>query len=288
MGGRSNDRGGEGKRLVRLLKLLARPGVRLVADGQAAAGYAVCGCDAGLAPAAATIDGGAIEACLRRGLIERHGDGWRLNDAGRLALRRLLAGDDPFQQQHQQRVSEPRRIDGDERPVLVNDGATPLGWLARRKDADGRPLISAAQFAAGERLASDFAFAGLGPRVTTSWAGGGASSGSRQARSMPAELTDGRLAAQQRVRRALDFVGGELADLLLDVCCLQLGLGDLEAERGWPRRSGKLLLQLALDRLAEHYGLSVRAPQRYRTRIAHWGAADYRPSIGGGEGGESA
>lgn len=281
---KGSGRGGEGKRLVRLLKQLARPGARLLAAEDDGGFVVAAEPDTGGSPAAtaAVIDAGLVALCRRRGVIERHDDGFRLNEVGRLALRRLLAGDDPFQQQHQLRACEARRLDGEERQVLINDGATPLGWLARRKDADGAPLISAIQFAAGERLANDFGFAGLSPRITTSWSGGGASGGHRQARAMPAELSDGRLAAQQRVRKALDSVGGELAELLLDVCCLQLGLGDIEAERGWPRRSGKLLLQLALDRLAEHYGMATTAPQRYRSRIGHWGAADYRPIIGRG------
>ena len=39
------------------------------------------------------------------------------------------------------------------RRVTVNHDESPLAWLRRRKDADGRPMIDASEFAAGETAA---------------------------------------------------------------------------------------------------------------------------------------
>lgn len=50
-----------------------------------------------------------------------------------------------------------------------NPAESPLGWLARRRDKDGNALISEAQLHAGERLARDFWFAQMTPRVTADW-----------------------------------------------------------------------------------------------------------------------
>lgn len=278
-GGIAADRG-----LRRLLRALSMDGallVRMPAPGDAG-GYALIDRRAGARAAPVKIGAALAEACLRHDLLAPAGEGWRLSGAGRQALKRLLAGAEPYQEQHQQRVRQSRQIEGDETEVLVNDAATPLGWLHRRKDAQGQPLISAAEYAAGERLARDFAFAGLTPRITSSWSGGSVSSASRQARSMPAEMSDNRLAARQRVHHALDAVGGSLADLLIDVCCLQQGLPDAETAHGWPRRSGRIILRLALERLARHYGLlSEGARQHASGHLQHWGASDYRPRIGG-------
>lgn len=135
--------------------------------------------------------------------------------------------------------------------VVVNDSESPLGWLARRKGRDGRAMIGPDQFIAGERLRADFTRAHLTPRVTSSWTGIGRTRGAGGG----FEMTDLIVASRQRVRLALDACGPEFSGLLLDVCCFLRGLEDIERERGWPSRSAKVVLQLALDRLARHYGL---------------------------------
>ena len=73
----------------------------------------------------------------------------------------------------------------------------------------------------------------------------------------------------------------ELGRMLMDVCCLLKGIEAAEAGQGLPRRSGKVVLQLALTALARHYGLlAPPVPPRDVTHILHWGQADYRPSLG--------
>ncbi|WP_022720084.1 DUF6456 domain-containing protein [Rhodopseudomonas sp. B29] len=133
--------------------------------------------------------------------------------------------------------------------VTIDEGESPLAWLARRKGRDGRSLISAEQFVAGERLRADFTRGNLTPRVTSNW---GAPTGGR---SGPGEMTDVMVASRQRFQHALDACGPEFSGILMDVCCFLRGLEDVERERGWPARSAKVVLQLGLDRLARHYGL---------------------------------
>jgi len=63
-------------------------------------------------------------------------------------------------------------------------------------------------------------------------------------------------------------------------CCELKGLEEAEKANGWPARAGKVVLQIALTRLAKHYGLiaSDAAAQR-KTGLRHWGTEDYRPTL---------
>ncbi|QFR31688.1 DUF6456 domain-containing protein [Ancylobacter sp. TS-1] len=162
-------------------------------------------------------------------------------------------------------------IEGVRSLVAVDMEESPLGWLARRRDREGRALVTATQFVAGERLRADFTRAGLTPRLTSDWSGV-----ARSGRRGPAGLSlpEAALAARQRLSRALDAAGPEFAGLLLDVCCFLKGLEQLERERGWPARAAKVVLSLALDRLARHYGLAEAARGPARGRLRAWKAPE--------------
>jgi hypothetical protein len=130
------------------------------------------------------------------------------------------------------------------RTVTVNRRESPLAWLAARK------LVSARQNEAGERLQADHERAALGAAVTMRWSArvdGGAG-----ARIDPAEA---QLAAKRRFDAAIAAVGPGLSDVLWRVVCAGESLPDSERALGWPTRSGRLVLTLALDRLADHYRL---------------------------------
>ena len=130
------------------------------------------------------------------------------------------------------------------RSVKVNLAESPLTWLHARGHLNDR------QFAAGERLRADWERADLAPSVTMRWdpvrvAGGepGLTPGERQ------------LAARRRFDGAIAAAGPGLADILWRVVCAGEGVPAAEKALAWPARSGKLVLELALDRVAGFYGL---------------------------------
>lgn len=171
------------------------------------------------------------------------------------------------------------------KPADGPPGDSPLTWLSQRRDRSGAALITSEQKAAGDRLAADYLFAEMMPRVTSSWSGMPGERGrARGGQHGGGEMRDQAIAARQRVRRALDAVGPELSSLLIDVCCHERGLEVLERNAGWPARSGKVVLQLALTRLARHYGLLPPVAETSaadgRRAVQHWGRDGYRPSLG--------
>lgn len=157
--------------------------------------------------------------------------------------------------------------------VTINEAESPLAWLARRRGRGGRALIEAHQLQAGERLRADFTLAGLMPRTTSNWTNPVAcDSGSGTGGA--AGATDAMVAARQRVHRALETTGPEFSGLLLDICCFLKGLEDVERERAWRPRTGKIVLQLALERLARHYGFAAQAHGRAKAPVRIWLADD--------------
>ena len=65
--------------------------------------------------------------------------------------------------------------------------------------------------------------------------------------------TERQLAARERFDGALDHAGKGLKDVLWRVVCAGETLPVAEKALQWPARSGKLVLRLALDRVADFY-----------------------------------
>ena len=134
------------------------------------------------------------------------------------------------------------------RSVTVNAAESPLGWLF------SRGLLTRRQFDAGERLRSDWERAQLAPRVTMSWDAAPVAQ-SRGGSSSQPDLTGVQIDAKKRFNAAVDAAGPGLADILWRVVCAGEGMREAETALGWPARAGKLVLTLALDRVAAYYRL---------------------------------
>ena len=152
--------------------------------------------------------------------------------------------------------------------VTIDEAESPLAWLSKRRGRDGRAMIAAHQLMAGERLRADFTRAHLMPRTTSNWES--PMSSGRGGGNCAGNFTDVMIASRQRVNQALEATGPEFSGLLLDVCCFLKGMEDIERERSWPARSAKVVLQLALDKLARHYGYAALAKGRSDAPIRTW------------------
>jgi hypothetical protein len=245
----------------RVLRRLAGMRAALFARG---ADFAVARSPAAAASSRLTLAAEMAAAFLRAGWIAPEGQGrFVLADEGRAFLLRSLGGADRFAEQH--RTMESRQLGEDDghRVVRVNIGESPLARLK------AKALLDGAQFAAGEKLRRDYTLAQLTPRLGVDLSRPVVSGGSRGPDADT--ISDIAVAARQRYARAMAAAGPGLSDLAHDVCCELVSLERAEARRGWSKRSGRVVLMLALDRLAAHYGMTV---VRTHAPIRAWAAAD--------------
>jgi hypothetical protein len=132
------------------------------------------------------------------------------------------------------------------RSVTVNMLESPLGWLFARGKVTRR------QYEAGEQLRSDWERGALSSNVTMQWdsAPVGRQRGGSAA---PSDLLGSQIDARRRFAGAVEAAGPGLSDILWRVVCSGDGMREAETALGWPARSGKLVLSLALDRVADYY-----------------------------------
>lgn len=143
-------------------------------------------------------------------------------------------------------VEGPRRsreIAPRSRTVTVNLAESPLTWL------HARGHLTDCQLDAGERLRADYERAQLAPSTTMRW-DAVRISGTGERGLTP---TERQIAARGRFDAAMAHAGSGLSDVLWRVACAGEGLPAAEKALDWPARSGKLVLRIALDRIADFY-----------------------------------
>lgn len=181
-------------------------------------------------------------------------------------LKRARLDRDAFAAQHRVTATAP---DGTE----INLEESPLARLAAGIGGEAG-YLERHQVEAGERVRRLVERARLQPRLTMSYTAAHTAGTSQRG---AGDISD--LAAD--VRRALDdlyrVLPRDCAGVVLDVCGLLKGLQEVERERGWPRRSAKLVLRIGLEHLALHYGLSAVAQGRAKGRVRGWMGDGARP-----------
>lgn len=132
-----------------------------------------------------------------------------------------------------------------DRSVTVNLAESPLGWLF----AHGH--VSPRQYEAGERLRLDYERAALDPRTTIRWDAVPVARGRGGAPAI--DLNARQIDARRRFEAAVAEAGPGLSDILWRIVCAGEGMRQAETALGWPARAGKLVLGIALDRVAAYY-----------------------------------
>lgn len=156
---------------------------------------------------------------------------------GKLLVEQALPGDAPARRPDGARAARSRS---------VNLAESPLGWLRSRGHVTERQCL------AGERLRWDWERAQIDPCVTMRWDAAPMQRGRGSAGTVP-DLSHSQLDARRRFGAAVDSAGPGLSDILWRIVCAGEGMRQAESALGWPARAGKLVLGIALDRIADFY-----------------------------------
>ncbi len=188
-------------------------------------------------------------------------------------LKRQMLDADAFAAQHREPAAGP---DG----TVLNLAESPLARLAA--STGGEPAFLARhQVEAGERVRRLVERARLNPRLTMSYSAAHAAGGKGAGHA--GEMSDMAADARRAVARLYELLPRDCAEVVLDVCGLEKGLQQIETERGWPRRSAKLVLRIGLDRLAEVWGIGLVATGRETGTRAWMDGERLGMSVGLGE-----
>jgi hypothetical protein len=180
------------------------------------------------------------------------GDGYVLTPAGASRLtREMAAPGEAFAAQHRQ-ISDRNVMTADGEVQCIR-GADPhhgLKRLAALRDPGGQPWFSTAELAAANQLRADWLSGEIGMVRGSDWMAAPQSRASRG----PGNATESAMIrcceARSRAADALATLAPPLRRAVELVCLEEAGFEALERTLGWPARSGKLALKLALAQLA--------------------------------------
>ena len=103
-------------------------------------------------------------------------------------------------------------------------------------------------------------------------------SGTKGSATSKSEITDMAIDARKKINDLLSNLPSDCASIIIDICGFEKGLQLCESERGWPRRSAKLVLRIGLEQLAQNFGLTQKAVGTYGSKNHHWLEESSRPT----------
>jgi len=177
---------------------------------------------------------------------------YKLTPAGAARVRRSQAEPgEAFAAQHAPMV--PRPIVDQDGDIRIARGLDPLGALRRLtqlRDANGAPWFGADEMAAASRIRSDWEAGQAGLTRGVDWTDA-PRSGERRGPDNGRESAMARgLDARARLDRALGRLAPPLRRAVTALCLDDCGFETFERREGWPIRSAKVALKLALSQLA--------------------------------------
>lgn len=182
--------------------------------------------------------------------------------------RQLSAGEGAFAAQHRS-----TKTDHDGRQINTNESPLARLTVANKVNA----YFEVHHIQAGERFRRLVERAALRKRVTMSYDANHTTSVGAPGQG-GFDISDMAIDARKELDRICAKLPQDCAGVVFDVCGFEKGLQLVEAERGWPRRSAKLVLRIGLEQLAQYFGLAFATTGVERQKLSGWLDVDARPT----------
>ncbi|GKY87658.1 DUF6456 domain-containing protein [Sinisalibacter aestuarii] len=182
---------------------------------------------------------------------------YHITAAGRAEAGRLMAESESRRSALLGAAEDAGRAARADRPIPVRRRSAgtdaPYYVLSRRRRADGEAWLPPALIAAAARFRETWEIAQIGADATRAWAQMMAAGGRGRAGGAAPGAPTRRLEAEAELQAAMRVLGPDLAETLILGVCREEGMEDIENRLDFPARSGKIVLRIALRRLARHY-----------------------------------
>jgi hypothetical protein len=214
-------------------------------------------------PDGQSAEADTVVGLLAEGVLSGGASHCRANSETRAWLKRSLLDADAFAAQHRVVVT---RVSGES----VNLIESPLGRLAVGRASFLEPY----HLETGERVRRLVERAQLQPRLTMTYSASRVAGGPQHKN----DISDLAADARRKLAEIHERLPPECASVVLDVCGFLKGLQEIERERGWPRRSAKLVLRIGLEQLAQYFGIAPLAAGSRRAQSRQWMDDGARPT----------
>ncbi len=146
--------------------------------------------------------------------------------------------------------------DGTLRLTRGVDPGGPIARLARISNGSGAAFFSGREIAAARALWAAWEKSRRGLLRGSDWEAPPIGSAPRGPGGVQESATLGAIDARAEVSASLDALPRSLAAAVTAFCLEETGIEALERRGRWPARSGKVVLKLALELLADHYAMA--------------------------------
>ncbi len=206
-----------------------------------------------------------VRLLIQAGILTQNAAGCAANSRTASWLKRAMLDRDAFLAQH-------RIVARDEEGRELNLAESPLTRLAAGESA----FLERHQLEVGDRVRRLVERAQLRQKTTMNYSGLPVD---KRSASRASDLPDLAADARRGVNEIYERLPAECAGVVIDVCGFLKGLQEVERERGWPRRSAKLVLRIGLEQLALVYGMGPYAQGPASRHVRGWLAAGARPEM---------